>query len=137
MLLRLSDAIRSICMKRRDVRAFLWDIEKTCRDLDTIVAGKTFQDYLTNAGIRMAVERGFEILGEAMRNVVEQRPDFAQRFSDPSGVISFRNRVAHEYWRVISDVVWAALHDDVPILREQATSLLRELPPAEDGDLPA
>jgi uncharacterized protein with HEPN domain len=124
-------------MKQRDVRAFLWDIEKTCRDLDAIVAGKTYQDYVTQAGIRMAVERGFEILGEAMRNVLEQRPEFAQRFTDPAAVISFRNRVAHEYWRVISDVVWTALHDDVPVLREQAATLLRELPPPEDGDLPA
>ena len=124
-------------MKRRDFRAFLWDIEKTCRDLDDIVAGRTLHDYETTPAVRMAVERGFEILAEALRNVLEQRPDLASRFTDPSGVISFRNRVAHEYWRVLSDVVWATLHEHVPVLRAEAAAILRELPPPEETDLPA
>lgn len=124
-------------MKPRDVRAFLWDIEKTCRILDELVDGKTYRDYVTDVGLRMAIERGFEILGEALRNVLEQQPAFVERFTDTSGVIAFRNKVAHEYWRVISDIVWSALQDDVPVLRREATALLRDLPPPEDGDLPA
>ncbi len=124
-------------MKPRDVRAFLWDIERTCRIFDERLAGKTFEDYETDVGLRMIVERGLEIIGEALRNVIAQEPRFAERFTDPSGVISFRNRVAHDYWRVISDIVWATIHDHLPVLRHEVTALLGELPPPEDGDLPA
>lgn len=122
-------------MKRRDVRAFLWDIEKTCRIFDELLAGKTFGHYVAEAGLRMAIERGFEMIGEALRNVLEQQPALADRFTNPARVISFRNRVAHEYWRMMPDVVWSTLHDDLPILRGEVNALLLELPPPEDGDL--
>jgi uncharacterized protein with HEPN domain len=85
----------------------------------------------------MAIERGFEIIGEALRNALDQQPQLATRFSDPSGVISFRNRVAHEYWRIINEFVWTTIRDDLPILRREVNALLAELPPPEDGDLPA
>ena len=124
-------------MKQRDVRTFLWDIEKICRVFDELLAGKTFGDYLADAGFRMAIERGFEIIGEALRNVLEQQPQLAQRFTSPGAVGSFRNRIAHEYWRLISEIVWVTIHDDLPVLRSEVNTLLHELPPPEDGDLPA
>lgn len=124
-------------MKRRDVRLFLWDIDDACNVIEDLTAGKSLQDYSQNVASRFAIERAFEIIGEAMRNVMEQRPEFAARFTNPAYVISFRNRIAHEYWGILSDIIWTTIHDHLPILRREVNALLRELPPPEDGDLPA
>lgn len=81
-------------MKRRDLRLFLWDIDDACNVIDELTAGRTLQDYGQNVAARFAIERAFEIIGEAMRNLLEQRPELADRFTNPAYIISFRNRIA-------------------------------------------
>jgi uncharacterized protein with HEPN domain len=49
----------------RDPRAWLLDIIGACDLLAEFTAGKTFEDYASNAMLRSAVERQLEIIGEA------------------------------------------------------------------------
>ncbi len=53
-----------------EVRKYLYDIQQAAGLLDEFVTGKTFADYQRDAMLRAAVERKFEIIGEAMT----QRP---------------------------------------------------------------
>lgn len=124
-------------MKRRDVRTFLWDVEEACRVIDTLIAEKTIDDYARDIPSRFGIERAFEVIGEAIRNVLDQQPEIAARITNTSGIISFRNRIAHEYWGILSPIVWAIIHEELPVLRREIATLLRELPPPEDGGLPA
>jgi len=71
-----------------------------------------------------AVERCFEIIGEAMRRLERIDPSLAQRFERWQEVIAFRNLLAHSYYRVELDVVWSIIEDDVPKLLETAEHLL-------------
>ena len=61
-------------------------------------ADRTFQDLLTDALLRSAVERQFEILGEASSHVSsttqEQWPSI-----EWIRIKNFRNLLAHEYFR--------------------------------------
>ena len=53
-------------MTRRDLRAYLHDVAEACRMIAAFTAGKSFDDYTADPMLRSAVERQFEILGEAL-----------------------------------------------------------------------
>ena len=51
---------------RREVRKYLYDIQRAAALLNEFTDGETFADYKRDAMLRAAVERQFEIIGEAM-----------------------------------------------------------------------
>ncbi|HYI08212.1 MAG TPA: HepT-like ribonuclease domain-containing protein [Thermoanaerobaculia bacterium] len=118
-------------MKQRDVRAFLWDIVQACDVLQQISEERTYEDYATDIRLRWSVERGFEILAEALRNILDAEPELAGRITDPEGIIGFRNRIAHEYWRIMSVMVWGVMGSDVSVLKREVRAILDEMPPPE------
>src|SRR5215472_11791876 len=46
--------------------AFLWDARRAAERITRFTAGKTYDDYLDDDMLRAAVERQFEIIGEAL-----------------------------------------------------------------------
>ena len=66
-------------------------------------------------------EPGFEIIGEASRNIERVAPDFLARH--PELPLSFaydmRNVLAHGYYKVDLRVVWRTIERDLPYLKEQ------------------
>ena len=116
-------------MKQPDVRAFLWDIRDGCARLQEIAATRTFEEYTSDVWFRMGVERQFELIAEALRNVVRSDPSIGARITAAPAIIAFRNRIAHDYWKVEPAIVWATLHDHVPLLHREAAAILEELGP--------
>ena len=58
----------------RDPRAWLTDILTACELLFAFTRGKTFADYAGDALLRSAVERQFQIVGEALRVTLAAQP---------------------------------------------------------------
>ena len=54
-----------------EARKYLYDIQRAADLLKTFTDGKTLPDYVNNAMLRSAVERQFEIIGEAMTNLAK------------------------------------------------------------------
>jgi uncharacterized protein with HEPN domain len=61
-------------MPPRDVRAFLWDIHHACDLLTSAARERTIEEYAQDEWLRMGVERAFEILAEALTNVLRMPP---------------------------------------------------------------
>ena len=59
--------------------------------------------------LRSAVERQFEIIGEALAQLLRLDPSLRSRKSDAGRIIAFRNRLIHGYASVADDVVWGFL----------------------------
>ena len=76
--------------------------------------------------LRSAVERQFEIIGEAVRRIVQIQPELAERISSTRRIIAFRNRLIHAYASVADEVVWGVLDQDLPRLVQEVRSLLEE-----------
>ena len=86
-------------MSPRDLRAFLWDINHACDLLTDVVRQNSIEQYAGNEMLRLGVERAFEILAEALTNVLRLQPSLVGRITHAPRISAFRNRIAHEYWR--------------------------------------
>jgi uncharacterized protein with HEPN domain len=115
---------------RRNLRAYLWDIERAAHNIQSFTEGKGLSDYQNDAMLRAAVEREFEIIGEALAQALPLYPELGGRISNSQQIIAFRNQLIHGYATVRDALVWEIVQRDLPVLRQQAADLLRE---AEGG----
>ena len=80
---------------RDEVRAHLHDVLLAGRAVKQFVAGHAFTHYDTDEQLRSAVERKFEIMGEALNRIRRDEPDVLLRIRDHRDIISFRNILVH------------------------------------------
>jgi len=114
-------------MKQLDIRKYLFDINEACELLRQFTAGKTFSDYSADPMLRSAVERQFEIVGEALAQLLRLDPSLRSRINDAGRIIAFRNRLIHGYASVADDVVWGILEANLPSLQKEVAGLMEEL----------
>jgi uncharacterized protein with HEPN domain len=114
-------------MKQLDIRKYIFDINEACELLLQFTAGKTFSDYSTDPMLRSAVERQFEIIGEALVQALRLDPSLSSRISNPGRIIAFRNRLIHGYSSVADDIVWGIVQANLPTLRKEVATLMEEL----------
>jgi uncharacterized protein with HEPN domain len=114
---------------RPDPRAYLWDASQAVALLRQFSAGKSFADYEADAMLRSAVERQFEIIGEALNQLRKVDAELASAIPDVNRIVAFRNLLIHGYASVDDALVWQTLTDKVPVLDQ----VLRRLLDQEDG----
>jgi len=73
---------------------------------------------------RSAVERKFEILGEALNRLQKSDPTLATQIPEHRKIISFRNVLIHGYDMIDESVVWSIVQQDLPTLAKQIDSML-------------
>jgi uncharacterized protein with HEPN domain len=117
----------------RDLRVFLWDAIEAANQIQEFVRGLKDQDYSKNPMIKAAVERKFEVIGEALGQASRHFPEVATRIAYFEQIVAFRNRLIHGYSVVSDALVWDVIENDLPKLRSDAEALLieceRNLPP--------
>ena len=114
-------------MRRRDALAHLYDVAQACDLLERFTRGKTFDDYVADPMLRSAVERQFEIVGEALKRAVDQDGSLAERITGTARIIAFRNRLIHGYATVSDEVVWGVVEGYLSTLHGEVHALRREL----------
>ncbi len=87
---------------QRDPRAFLWDVQQAADAITEFTAGLDAVGYRTSPLIRSAVERQFEIIGEALNRLSKEAPTLADRVPNLRNIVGFRNVLIHGY-AVIDD----------------------------------
>lgn len=111
---------------RLESKKYLFDILQAARKLEQFSQDKAFPDYEADALLRSAVERQFEIIGEALRRLAKDDPETAGRIAEHQRIISFRNILIHGYAEIDDRLVWDILRGKLPKLLEQVQSLLDE-----------
>lgn len=105
----------------------LWDMAEAIRRIQEFTRDRTLNEYLESILMQSAVERQFEILGEAARRI---SPEFQQSHPeiDWRGAIGLRNVIAHRYEQIEQETLWIILSTTLPDLLIQVEALLPPLP---------
>ncbi len=111
---------------RLELAKYLYDMQHAAASLAAFIEGRTWSDYESNAMLRAAVERQFEIIGEALAQLAKRDPDMAARISEYQRVIAFRNVLIHGYAEVDDRLVWDLSQTRLPKLRQQVDELLQK-----------
>ena len=85
------------------------------------------EEFSANRLVRQAVERNFQIIGEAARRLANTDADTAARVGPVPRIIAFRNIIVHGYDSMDYEVVWSVIKHDLPGLSLRATELLRSV----------
>ena len=109
-----------------EAKKYLYDIYQAALNVTQFTAGKSSEDYEENVMLRAAVERQFEIIGEALAQLAKLDRMVAERISEHSRVIAFRNILIHGYADVDHRLVWDIVQTKLPVLRDEVEALLKE-----------
>ena len=89
-----------------DPRAYLWHARRAVALVVEFVNHRSWADYEADPLLRSAVERQFEIVGEALSQLARAAPDFAARVPDLPRIVAFRNLLIHGYAAIDDRLVW-------------------------------
>jgi len=109
-----------------EIRKYLYDIRQACDELEGFTTGKSYSDFTQDSMLRSAVERQFEIIGEALRQMITKDSSLASRISDTKRIIAFRNRLIHGYADIDQEVIWGILETNLPRLHREIKTLLED-----------
>jgi uncharacterized protein with HEPN domain len=102
----------------------LEDIREAAAFIREVAKDKSLVDYGTDRLLRQAIERNFEIIGEAIGRLAQNDAETAARINDYRQIIAFRNVLIHGYDLVDHALVWSAIESQIPILIYNVETLL-------------
>ena len=79
--------------------------------------------------VQSAVERQFEVISEALKQLSKVAPDIASKIPDCGQIIAFRNILIHGYAVLDKAIVCKVIHQHLPALEKTVQHLLDADPP--------
>jgi len=107
-----------------DPRTYLWDARRAAEHVVAFVQGRTWPEYEADLLLRSAVERQFEILGEALNKLRQLDPTTAEGVPNLARIVAFRNVLIHGYASIDDALVWEVATEHAPSLVGWLTDLL-------------
>jgi len=109
-----------------DPRKSLEDMRRAADFLVKMTAGRSREDYRTDELFRSAIERKFEIIGEALNRIHKADAILATRITAYRQIISLRNILIHGYDIVDDELIWNIVEVNLPDLKQQIDQILAE-----------
>jgi len=107
-----------------EIKKFLFDIHESIDSIEKYLGNKRdFNVYVANKMLRRAIEREFEIIGEAMSRI--EKLDPAVNITAKKLIISMRNRVIHGYDKIDNEIIWGTIVRHLPTLKKEIEKLLK------------
>ena len=98
-------------------RKLLLDINLSCQEILEFIDDKSFEDFQNDRMLQLAIEREFEIIGEALYRLSFIEEDkLADRIPEYRKIIDFRNIIAHGYDIIDDAALWDFAVNRVPEL---------------------
>lgn len=101
-------------------RKLLLDISLSCQEILEFTEGKSYEEFQENRILQLAIEREFEIIGEALFRLDKvETGKLADRIPEYRKIINFRNILAHGYDIIDMATMWDLVQSRVPELLEK------------------
>ncbi|MCB1122804.1 MAG: DUF86 domain-containing protein [Verrucomicrobiae bacterium] len=103
------------------IRKLLLDITLSCEEIVDFTREKSFEEFLADRLLQLALEREFEIIGEAIARLERLDPDRIEtKIPEFRKIIGFRNIIAHGYDVIDDASLWDFAKNKVPELLQKA-----------------
>jgi uncharacterized protein with HEPN domain len=117
-------------MSKHDATVTLNQIADHAREVCALCEGRTLEELMQSWRDTKALERGLEVLGEAVKRLPDELrgryPTVPWR-----QMAGMRDRLIHGYDRINYEVLWNTVRDDLPSLLATVEEMRRDL---EDGE---
>lgn len=108
-----------------EIIKLLFDIKEATDSIFEYLGEKRdFLAYSENKMLQRAVEREFEIIGEAVNKILKMDPDFP--IQNARRIVDLRNLVIHGYDKVDNAIIWGIIFRDLPELGKEVEKLLKK-----------
>ncbi len=106
-----------------EIKKYLFDIFESIKSIEMYLGDKRdFNIYLSDKMLRRAIEREFEIIGEAISRI--ERINSNIDISSKKQIISMRNRVIHGYDKIDDEIMWGIIVRHLPVLKKEIEILI-------------
>jgi len=107
-----------------EIKKYLFDIQESIDSIEKFLGDNhDFKVYMADKMLRRAVEREFEIIGEAMNRI--EKLDSLLDISGKRQIINMRNRVIHGYDKIDDEIIWGTIVRYLPALKIEINNLLK------------
>jgi uncharacterized protein with HEPN domain len=104
---------------QRSLCAYLQDVTDAAEAIHDFTDGMQLESFWVDDLVRSAVERKFEIIGEALRQASQFFPGSVDSVPDLKDAVNQRNRIAHGYFDINPGVLWTTKDNDLaPLVAE-------------------
>ena len=106
-----------------EIKVWLFDIQNWIYEIRSYFdEDLDFEKYQNDIKTKRAVERNFEIIGEAVNRILKKDENFP--ITDSRKIIGLRNRIIHAYDFISDELIWSVLTESLPILEKEIGSYL-------------
>ncbi len=96
---------------------YILDIESVIAEIEEIKirTKNNFDEYRSDFLMKRATERDLEIIGEAIRKLIEVNPNI--QIGNSQKIIGLRNLISHAYDSVDDELIWGIIQKNIPDLK--------------------
>ncbi|MCF8220886.1 MAG: DUF86 domain-containing protein [Cryomorphaceae bacterium] len=108
---------------RLNILKYLLDIESVISEIEVIKlkANNDFSVFKSDMILRRAAERDLEIIGEAIRNILEIEPTI--EITSVKNIIGLRNLISHAYDSIEPEMIWGIIQNNIPTLSSEILNI--------------
>jgi len=115
----------------RKAKMLLYDVRTALDDVADFLTDVSSEQFAADKLVKAAVERNFEIVGEALNTLSRVAPELANQIPELASIIGFRNILIHGYAKVDPSRVYRIAKEQAPLIRTVAADMLDNLEKSE------
>ncbi len=109
-----------------EIKSWLYDMLNAIIEIESFIETMPddFNAYQNDLRTRRAIERNIEIIGEAMKRILQKDENF--QLTHSRKIVDTRNRIIHGYDSVSDEMIWSIVKSQLPVLKSEISTLLEE-----------
>lgn len=112
-------------MKNKNPLFFLNDIKESLEKILEYTNKLSFEEFLSSNITKDAVERNFEIIGEAVKNLPNELKSKYSHIPFRQ-IAGMRDKLIHDYFGVDYEIIWKTIKEKLPEFRDEIKKIIKE-----------